>query len=164
MDNKVKPRFWKSPINWVLLQIAQSSLPLLWKVRVAQWGMNWWQYKRHFKDQLLGKLVVIVVSVDKDWEYVQGKHTNSRVRDITYRWKRENLPFAYRKSFQGTQCTDETAVPLGRIPHSVVAFVNDKVYECNQEIRAINEKHENHQKLKASIINHQFQEYDHDRK
>jgi hypothetical protein len=164
MNNKVRPKFCKDPVNWFLFLIAQSSLPLLWKIRVAQWGMNWWSYKRHFKNQLLGELVVIVVSVDKDWEMVQGKYTQTRVRDITYRWKRSKLPFVYRKSFQGTQCTDESAHPLGRIPHSVVALVNDKVYECNLEIRASNKRHEHHQNLKASIIGHQYQEYDHDRK
>lgn len=164
MDDKVKPRFWKNPINWVLFLIAQSNLPLLWKLRVAQWGMNWWQYKRHFKNELLGELVLVIVSVDKDWEFVRGEHTQTRVRDIVYRWRRSKLPFAYFRSFRGTQCTDETAHPLGRIPHDVVASFNDKVFECNQSIRASNERYDRQQQLKASIVNHQFQEYDHDRK
>lgn len=162
MNDKVKPRFWKSPVNWVLLQIAQSNLPLLWRVRAAQWGINWWQYKCHFKDQLLGELIVVIVSVDKDWEFIRGKYTQTRVRDIVYRWRRSKLPFTYFKSFHGTQCTDETAYPLGRIPHEVIAKVNDQIFECNQEIQASNEKHDKHQKLKTSIVNHQFQEYNHD--
>jgi hypothetical protein len=160
--NKMKTSFWNSPVNWLVALVMHSKLPVLWKAQVAVWNMKWWTYKRHFKDQFLGELVVITVSVDKDWEYIQGKHTQTRVRDIVYRWKRRNLPFAYRKKYSGTQCTDETAHPLGRIPHDIVATVNDKVFECNQEIRASNEKHEKHQKLKASIVNHQFQEYDHE--
>lgn len=161
-NKKVKPNFWKQPVNWVFFQIACSNLPLLWKAKAAVWNINWCQYKRHFKDQLLGKLVVVVVSVDKDWEVVHGIHTQTRVRDIVYRWKREKLPFIYPKSFRGTQCTDENAYPLGRLPHDIIAKVNDRVFECNQEIRASNERHEKHQKLKASIVNHQFQEYNHD--
>lgn len=160
--DKHKSKFWRDPVNWVVSYIMRSSLPVLWKAQVATWNMKWWSYKRHFKDQLLGELVVVVVSVDKDWEYVQGKHTRTRVRDIVYRWRRTKLPFAYFKSFQGTQCTDETAHPLGRIPHDIVATVNDKVFECNQEIRASNERHDRQQQLKSSIIDHKFQEYNHD--
>lgn len=164
MDYNIKPKFWKSPVNWFASYIMRSNLPLLWKARVATWNMEWWSYKRHFKNQLLGELIVIVVSIDKDWEMVQGKYSQTRVRDVTYRWKRSKLPFVYRKSFQGTQCTDESAHPLGRIPHSAVASINDKVYEYNLDVRVSNKRHEHHQNLKASIIGHQYQEYDHDRK
>lgn len=154
--------FWGKLVNAFFMRVAKSNLPLLWKIEILNLRMKWRIYKRHFKDQLLGKLTVITVSVDKDWEFVQGKHTCTRVRDITYRWRRANIPFAYPKVFRGTQCTDETAYPLGRIPHDVVAKVNDQVFECNQLIRASNEKHDRQQQLKASIVNHKFQEYDHD--
>lgn len=153
---------WKKLVNVFFMLIVKSSLPLLWKAKILNMRVNWWIYKRHFKDQLLGKLVVITVSVQKDWEYVRGEHTQTRVRDITYRWKRAKLPFVYPKTFRGTQCVDETAYPLGLVPHSVVASVNDQVFKCNQEIRASNERYDRQQELKASILNHQFQEYDHE--
>lgn len=162
MNKKVILNFWKHPITWLFFKITQSNLPLMWRVQAAAWSMKWWQYKRHFKDQLLGELVVVVVSVDKDWEYVQGKYTQTRVRDIVYRWKRTKLPFTYFKYFRGTQCSDETAFPLNRLPHSDIAKVSDQIFEYNQDVKRINEQDANHQKLKDSIVDHKFQEYDHD--
>lgn len=126
------------------------------------WGVKWMTYQKHFKDQLLGKLIVVVISIEKDWETYQGKLSSTRVRNITYRWKRDKLPFCYSTIHRGTQCTDEAAHPLGLVPHQVVVDMNDRIAEFNANAVKSNEQHQHHQKLKASIVDHKFQEYHHD--
>lgn len=154
--------FWKSPVHWLFMKAGQLPLPLTLKIKIACWGVKWMTYRNHFKDQLLGELQVVVVSVDKDWQTVYGKHTETLVRDIIYRWKRKKLPFVYPKVFNGTQCKDETAHPLARVDHNAIAQLNDTIFEFNRNMAERIEQRENHRKLKDSIVNHQFQEYNHD--
>ncbi|QZA70662.1 hypothetical protein AH04_187 [Erwinia phage AH04] len=158
--NKIS--FWRNPTGWLIRWVTKSNMPLLWKADIIRWHMNWKTYRRHFKDQLLGTFVVVTVSTLEDWTIVKGKFTESRVRRIKYRWKRAKIPFAYPKIRCGVQCVDEQATPLGDIPFETLALVNDRMFEYRQRVEASNEKRANHQKLKASIIDHKFQEYNHD--
>lgn len=154
--------FFRSPIGWLICWVSKSNMPLLWKARVINWHLSWMTYRRHFKDQLLGALVVVTVNTLEDWTIVKGEFTESRVRRIKYRWKRAKIPFAYPKTRCGVQCTDEQAWPLGNVPFETVAWTNDRIFEYNRNVKASNEQHEAHQKLKASIVDHKFQEYNHD--
>lgn len=154
--------FKKDPLWWIFYNLIYPRLSLLNKAKTLNWKIQWKNYRRHFKDQLLGELVVVTVSVDKDWEFVHGEHTQTRVRDIVYRWKRAKLPFAYRKTYSGTQCTDEFALPLNRVPHQEVANLQDRIFRHNEWVLGVNAKRNYHRSLRESIVNHQFQEYDHE--
>lgn len=148
--------------RWLFFKVVWPHIPLLWKCDLAVYHIKWMKYKRHFKDNFFGPLKVIVVTVDKDWAVVKGRHTETLVRDITYRYKRERLPFAFRKKYVGTQCTDETAFPLNRLGHDKVANLNDTIHEHNVRVAAANERNANHKTMRESIVNHQFQEYNHE--
>lgn len=156
------PVFKSNPLRWVYFYLIWMNLPLMWKAKTATWAMKWTQYKRHFKDQLFGEFEVVVLSVDKDWTPAISEHTETPVRDITFRYKRKKLPFAYRKVYQGTQCTDETAFPLGRCEPEKVASLQETIFLRNQKVEKINIERAHHTELKQSIVNHKFQEYDHD--
>lgn len=155
--------FKKHPVRWVYFHLIWKNLPLMWKTKTAMWHMNSIALKRKYKIKLLGELIPVTVSVIRPWQYVQGKHTQTRVREINYRWKRKKLPFAYPKVYHGVQCTDETATPLKITDFNIVAKTADAVYKVNQFILKINEKVINHQQLKNSIVGHKFKEYDHDK-
>lgn len=155
--------FKKHPVRWVYVNLIWKNLPLMWKAKAAMWHMNSIALKRKYKIKLLGELIPVTVSVIRPWQYVRGVHTQTRVREINYRWKRKKLPFAYPKVLRGIQCTDETATPLKITDFNIVAKSADAIYNVNQYIHASNEKYYRQQKLKDDIINHKFKEYDHDK-
>ena len=136
----------------------------MWKVKITTSRLKWKQYKCHFKDNLFGSLIPVIISVDKDWVTYQGKYSKIKIRDITYRMKRSKLPFIYFKVYRGTQCNDKLARPFARKPHESIIKLNDTIGDLNVEIKASNEKYEEHQNLRANIVNHKFKEYDHDYK
>lgn len=154
--------FKKHPFRWVYTYVFWNNLPLLWKAKVAVWHMKVMQYRKHFKNELLGKKVVVITSVDLDWQVYQTVWGELPIRDITYRYKREKLPFAYFTRHKGSQCTDETAHPVIRAPHPTIVDSSNKVYELMKGLNTKLQRAAEHQMLRESIVEHQFQEYDHD--
>lgn len=104
----------------------------------------------------------MVITVDKDWEYHRGTHSQTRLRDITYRYKRDKLPFCYPKVYEGTQVRDESAIPLKRLAATVIVNANDTFAKINEQITIENNRAEAHRQTRESILNHTFKEYDHD--
>jgi hypothetical protein len=149
-------------LHWFLFKVIFPRLPLMWKIKFANLHMKWRVYNTQRWDKLLGKKVIQVVSVKQDWvTYNTGKCT-VRIRDITYRWKRERLPFAYPGIWHGPQCNKEDAVPLHfSVTHETICKVNDTIADVNVTIARYNEKQDQHAKLKESIVGHEFKTYDH---
>ncbi len=154
--------FKKHPFRWVLTYVVFKNLPLMWQAKSMNAFIRFMRYCAHFKDDLLGKKVVVVKRVDTNWiEYtIPGEVL--RVRDITYKFKREKLPFSYPRVYVGTQWVDDTAWPLRRQPHADIVRtrmeVNEKVAQFNKRQDAYGK----HAKLRGAIVGYQFQEYDHD--
>jgi len=154
--------FKKHPMRWVYTYVFWNNLPLLWKAKVAVWHIKLMSYRKHFKNELLGKKVIVVKSVDKDWQGYDAVWGKLLIRDISYRYKREKLPFAYPRVYLGSQCGDADAHPLLRAPHATIVEGSNKIHGLLSDMNANRQKRAEHQRLKESIVGHQFQEYDHD--
>lgn len=111
-------KFRQNPIRWIWNYLIFQNLPLMMQVKVANRHMKFILFKRNFLDKYLGELRYVVTIDHTGWLAYASEYDSYMFRDITYRVKREKLPWFSTRPIKGTQCRDNKAKPIRLVDHT----------------------------------------------
>ena len=140
--------FWRNPIRWGYNKVF-AILPLMWKVKVATLHVSWMMKKQILLDRYLGQRYVSVRYTHCDWQIEKDSYGEYMLREISFVYKRRNIPWALSKEKRGFQCNDYNAFPmLAKDRESAtmtLTLIRSQIHAINKQITRLNEQHKTRQ-------------------